>query len=126
MKKSMKPSKIKKIVVECLDWRDAIEIDSTIFDDVYMEAATRVIEKNKNTPDFSVAIVMKCYEDKDEKDPYKQFVYNTYYVLVNAALYDKAEMLRLNFLKVHGIDIKKQSLKSDESGKSKPADPTNN
>jgi hypothetical protein len=116
MKKSMKPSKLKKIVVKCLNWTDMVEIDGDIFDDVYMEAATRVVEKNRNTPDFSVSIVMMCYEKKDEKNSDKHICYNTYYVLVNAALYEKAELLRLNFLKTYAIDIQKQSLHGTEPG----------
>ncbi len=132
MKKSMKPSKLKKIVVKCLDWTDVVEVDADIFDDVYLEAATRVVEKNRNTPDFTVSIVIVCYEKKDEKDSNKHICYNTYYVLVNAAMYDKAELLRLNFLKIYNIDIKKQSLHGNEpgteptAGDTSPGDPSNN
>jgi len=110
MKKSMKAAKLRKIVVKCLNWTDEIEVDANLFDDVYMEAATRVIEKNRDTPDFTVAIIMVCYDKKDEKNINKHICYNTYFVLVNAALYEKAELLRLNFLKATKIDIQKQSL----------------
>jgi hypothetical protein len=126
MKKFMKGSKLKNIVVKCLNWSEEIEIDSSIFDDIYMEAATQIIEKNKNIPNFSVAIIMECYEKKDEKKPDKHFIYNTYFVLINAGLYEKAELLRLNFLKLHGIDIQKQSLKGDESGDQQSQTPGNN
>ena len=124
MKKSMKVSSLKKIVVKCLDWKEEVGVDSDIFDDVYMEAATRAVEKNRNTPNFSVAIVMECYEKKHEKDPYQHFIYNTYFVLVNSGMYEKAEILRLNFLKIHGIDIRKQSLHGNEPGTKQS--PTNN
>jgi hypothetical protein len=51
MKKDMKASALKKIVVKCADfWVDEFEIDSEIFDDVYVEAATRAIEKRKDLP----------------------------------------------------------------------------
>jgi hypothetical protein len=127
MKKSMKPSKkIKTIIVKCLNWSDKVEVDSEIHDDVYMEAATRVIEKNKKTPNFTVSVVMECYDKNDEKDPYKHIVYNTYFVLINAGLHEKAEMLRLNFLKVNKIDLQKQSLKGDESGNPNTPNTANN
>ena len=127
MKKSIKPSKTKKVIVQSLDWSEEIDIDSTIFDDVYMEAATRAIEKNKDKPNFSVAIVIKCHKKENENDPNKHYCYNTYFVLLNAALYDKAELLRLNFLNTHGIDIQKQSINGDEPGSQPPTSkPTNN
>lgn len=115
----MKASKkLKTIIVKCLDWFDKVDVDSEIHDDVYMEAATRVIEKNKNTPNFTVSIIMECYDKKDEKDPNKHFIYNTYFVLVNAGLHEKAEMLRLNFLKMNKIDLRKESIKGYDSGNS--------
>ena len=129
MKKYMRSSKLRKIVVHCLDWSDEVDIDGDIFDDVYMEAATRVIEKNKDTPNFSVSIVMKCYDKKDENIPDKHFVYNTFFVLINAAMYAKAELLRLNFLKIHKIDIQKQGLKGYEPDTKQPpgsSNPSNN
>jgi hypothetical protein len=33
--------------------------------------------------------------------------------MVNAALYEKAEMLRLNFKKKHGTDLKLESLRGE-------------
>src|SRR4051812_39368810 len=105
MKKYMKPPTLKKVVVKCSDfWMDEFEIDPEIFDDIYVEAATRSIEKRKNLEGFKVAVIIECWEKKDFKKPNKHFCYNTYRILINAALYDKAEMLRINFMKMHGID----------------------
>jgi hypothetical protein len=109
----MKKSALKTVIVKCLNWEETIVVDSDVFEDYYMEAATRAIEKKKEEDNIEVAVVMECYEKKNEKKPNKHFVYNTYYVLVNAALYDKAELLRLNFMKLHGIDLKEESLKGD-------------
>ena len=118
MKKYMKSSVIKKIVVKCRFsetdfWMDEYEVDSEIFDDVYMEAATRAIEKRKNLQGFRVTIILECWEKKDFKKPENHFCYNTYYVLINAGCHDKAEMLRFNFIKMHGIDLQKESLKGE-------------
>jgi hypothetical protein len=114
MKKDMKASALKKIVVKCADfWVDEFEIDSEIFDDVYVEAATRAIEKRKDLPGFRVTVVIECWEKKDFKKPEKHFCYNTYRVLINAGLHGKAEMLRLNFMRLHNIDLQKESLRGE-------------
>jgi len=98
-----------------LDWTEEFSIDPEIFDDVYMEAATRALEKRKDGEKFLVTVVMECYLKKDMKDANKHYVYNTYFVLINAGLHYKAEMMRLNFLKSHGIDLRKENLKGDDT-----------
>lgn len=115
MKKYMRaPTTKKKIVVKCADfWMDEYEIDSEIFDDVYIESATRAVEKRKNQQGFQVAVIITCWEKKDFKKPEKHFCYNTYRVLINAGLHDKAEMLRSNFMKMYGVDLQKESLKGN-------------
>ena len=110
----MKSTTIKKIVVKCADfWMDELEIDSEIFDDVYVEAATQAIEKRKKLNNFKVTVVLECWEKKDFKRPEKHFAYNTYRVLINAAMHEKAEILRINFMKIKGIDLQKESLKGE-------------
>ena len=117
----MSKSKLKKVVVKCLDWTEEFSVDPEIFDDIYMEAATRALEKRKDGEKFLVTVVMETYVKSDAKKPSKHFVYNTYFVLVNAGLHFKAEIMRLNFLKSHGIDLRKESLKGDDNG----TEPTN-
>ena len=69
MKNYMKTSTFKKIVVKCGKfWMDEHTVDSEIFDDVYLEAATRAIERQKNTPGFKVTIVLECWEKRDFKN----------------------------------------------------------
>jgi hypothetical protein len=115
MKNSMR-SKLKRVIVRCLDWVEEFDIDPVIFDDVYMEAATQALEKRKDGEKFLVTVVMETYLKADEKKSQKHYVYNTYFVLINAGLHFKAEMMRLNFLKSHGIDLRKESLKGDDNG----------
>ena len=115
MKKYMKSSRIKKIVIKCADfWMDEHEVDSEIFDDVYAEAATRAVEKRKDVEGFKLTPVLECWEKKDFKKPNKHFCYNSYRILINAGLHGKAEMMRFNFLKIHGIDLQVESLKGEE------------
>jgi hypothetical protein len=136
----MKSSTIKNIIVQCGQnpetkkpyWKDEIEVDSEIFDDPLLEAATQSVEKRKNEPDFKVAVVIECFEKKNAKDPMKHICYNSYFIMVNAGLYEKAELLRLNFKKAYKTDLQKESIKgeaddgkpntkSTKSTKSKPA-----
>lgn len=117
----MKSSTLKKVVVKCADfWMDEIEIESEIFDDVYVEAATRAVEKRKDLPGFKVTVVIETWEKKDFKKPAKHFCYNTYRILINAGMHSKAEMLRLNFIKLHGIDLQKESLRGENGNTDKP------
>lgn len=114
----MKSTTIKKIVVKCSNfWMDEFEIDSEIFDEVYVEAATRSIEKRKDLEGFKVAVIIECWEKKDFKKPDKHYCYNTYRIFINAGLHNKAEILRLNFMKLNKIDLRAESLKG-ENGKS--------
>jgi len=118
MKNNMKSQALKKVVVLCADfWKDEFDIDPDVFDDVLLEAATRAVEKRKNEEGFQVAVVFECFEKRHLKKYDLHFCYNSYKVLVNAALYEKAEMLRLNFKKKHGTDLKLESLRGEvESG----------
>jgi hypothetical protein len=114
MKKDTKTSTLKTVVVKCSNfWMDEFDIDSDSFDDIYVEAATRAIEKRKDTPGFKVTVILECWEKKDFKKPEKHFCYNTYRVLINAGLHEKAEILRLNFMRMHGIDLQKESLRGE-------------
>lgn len=113
----MKSSVIKKIIVKCLDWKEEIDVDSSIFNDVFMEAATRAIENRAKKPKFKVAVVMECYEKKHVLKREEHYVYNTYFVLVNCGFHIKAESLRINFLNIHKIDLQKESIRGeDENG----------
>ena len=124
MKNNMKSSTVKNIVVQCGPanapfWTDEIRVDAEIFDDPLFEAATRAVEKRKNEIDFKVTITIETYETQNIKDPMQHFCYNTYFVFVNAGLHEKAELLRLNFKKLYGNDLQKESIRGEyEDGKS--------
>jgi len=115
MKKYMKSSNIKKVVVKCADfWMDEFNIDSDIFDDIYVEAATRAVEKRQNLSDFKVGVIIECWEKKDFLKPAKHICYNTYHVLINAGIHHKAEIMRKNFMTMYGNDLRNESLKGDD------------
>lgn len=113
----MKSSQVKTVVVECklkdsLDVKE-FDIDSEIFDDIYLEAATRFADQHVRKRNAKIAPILSAYEKKDEKDFNKHFCYNSYYVIINAGFHRKAEIMRKNFMTVAGIDLQKESLKSD-------------
>lgn len=92
MLKIMKSSAIKTIVVRLTtDNVSEFDIDTEVFDDPYMEAATRAVEKSKKKKHATIRPITECW---DKKTPKKPFVYNSYWILVNAACYSKAELLR--------------------------------
>ncbi len=91
----MKSSSMKTIVVRLT--RDNVEefdIDTEIFEDPFMEAATRAVEKAKLKKHGIIRPVTECWE---KKNPKKSGLYNSYWILVNAACYAKAEILREKF-----------------------------
>jgi hypothetical protein len=92
----MKSSTIKTIVVRLTTENvQEFEIDTDIFDDPFMEAATRAVEKTKTHKYGIIRPIAECW---DKKDPKKSAaMYNSYWILVNAACYSKAELLREKF-----------------------------
>jgi hypothetical protein len=109
-------SSIKTIVVECKSKISGIvkefDVDSDIFDDVHLEAATRFAEEHVRKPNAKISPILSTYEKKDAKDYDKHLCLNSYFVIINAGFHQKAENMRLNFKKQFKIDLAKESLKS--------------
>ena len=107
----MKPnSKLKTIVVKLTaDNISEFDIDVNVFDDPFMEAATRAIEKTKTKSHGVVRPVAECW---DKNSPKKTLLYNSYWLLVNAACYSKAELLREKFRMQTDHDLSKEPMTS--------------
>lgn len=102
----MKSSTIKTIVVRLTsDDIFEIDIDCDVFDDPYMEAATRAVEKIKARKYGMIKPVTLVW---DKSTPTKPHLYNSYWILVNAASYKKAEMLREKFKVQSDNDLAKE------------------
>lgn len=103
----MKPSPTLKTVVVKLTADNVFEfaIDTDIFEDPFMEAATRAVEKTKAKKHGIIRAVTECW---DKKLPKKPFTYNSYWILINAACYTKAELLRDKFKAQTDIDLSKE------------------
>lgn len=118
----MKLSKIKTVVVEC-KLKDSVDkkqfdIDSDIFDDIFMEAATRFTEQYIKQKNVKMAPILTAWDKKDTKNFEKYYCYNSYYVVINAGFHKKAEIMRKNFLTATGIDLKHEKIKTESNGKS--------
>ncbi len=116
MQKIMKSSTIKTIVV-CLSADNISEhgIDMELFEDPYMEAVTRAVEKNKKNRGAIIHSTTQCW---DKKTPKITHTYNSYWILVNASSYRKAEQLREKFKMQHNIDLAKEPFHARDTGKS--------
>jgi hypothetical protein len=109
MEKSMKSLVTTKIIVVRLtaDNVNEFEIDTDVFDDPFMEAATRAVEKAKTKSHGMIRPIAECWE---KKSPKKSYMYNSYWILVNAACYKKAELLREKFKFQHDCDLAKEPM----------------
>lgn len=108
MAKIMKSSAIKTVVVR-LTADNVLEfpIDTDIFDDPFLEAATRAVEANRKLRGSIIRAITECW---DKKTPKKSQLYNSYWILVNASCFAKAEQLREKFLKQTDCDLAKEPL----------------
>jgi len=116
---------MRTIWVKTANWHKVIEIDETLFENVFIEACTQAIEiKTKETmpgQDFLVNAVMYCSDlyskNKDDQDK----VVNTYKILVNAGKHERAALLRQVFLKKIKMDLNNEPIinKSSKNGKRK-------
>jgi len=103
MEKIMKSLDIKIVVSLTQDSMHEFEIDTNIFADPFMEAATRAVEKCRNTKGAIIRPIITCWEKSSTK---KTHIYNSYWILVNASCYVKAEQLREKFKAQTDKDLK--------------------
>jgi hypothetical protein len=117
IEKKMKSSMVKKVVVECklknfIETKE-FDINSEIFDDFLLEAATRFVEQHVTKENAKIAPILTTFEKKDSKNYEKHFCFNSYYIIIFAGFHHKAEIMRRNFMSITGIDLKKESIKSN-------------
>ena len=113
----MKSSTNKTIVVR-LTAGDVSEydVDTEIFEDPFMEAATRAVEKARLKKHGIIRPVTECWE---KKNPKQAGLYNSYWILVNAACYAKAELLREKFRMQTDCDLAKEPIRGNSKSKSR-------
>lgn len=96
MPKIMKSSTTKVVIVKINNKRSQVTVDTAIFEDPYVEAATRVVEKQKSNPAFfsKIRVIGLCYFKEDEERPENHQHINMYHILMNAGMYKLADLLR--------------------------------
>lgn len=82
-----------------------IDVDCELFEDPFLEAETRAVEKEKLNKDVILKPILECWE---KKNPKKKVMSNSYWVLVNAGRYDRAERLREKFKMQTDCDLATQ------------------
>ena len=113
----MNRSAIKTIVVKLHpDNICEFDIDVDIFDDPFLEAATRSIEKTRKEKYGIVRAIIECW---DKKLPDKSYAYNSYWLLVNASCFFKAEQLRDKFKMQTGYDLSLEPVSREGNRNSK-------
>lgn len=111
---SMKTSNMKNIVVYLTeDDVSEFSIDLDTHSDPFMEAATRAVEKSKQKRGSVIRPITRCWE---KKTPKKVKMVNSYFVLVNAGFYAKAELLRDKFKMQTDIDLAKEPTHGNDVG----------
>jgi len=120
MQKTMKSSTTNKVVIVKLNGKKSqITVDSAVHDDIFIEAATRVVEKYRNDMSFfhKIRIIGECYEKAEEADINKHYQINMYHILMNAGLYSVAELLREKAKNLHKVDLQLEPARAN-AGKS--------
>lgn len=90
------------VTVEVDGLKTCLLIDPSCFDDPGLEAATRIVEKNRWKLGFAVNATTRCWMGTHVRN------YNTYWILVNAACYESAERLRAFVRKTANCDLAHQ------------------
>ena len=84
-----------------------VDINTDIFDDPLLEACTQAIEKIRKNKYGMINAITQCWF---KKTPKKIYCYNSYWLLINAACYNKAEQLREKVKLQTKIDLAKETL----------------
>ena len=93
-----------KLITVIIDPKNRFEIvvDTSVFDDPYMEAATRAILRLRRRPKSFIHPVIKCYSGESPKQVH---YYNSYTILYNAGMSAKAEELRAKYKEKTAKDL---------------------
>ena len=115
----MKSSTAKVVIVKINGKKSRVPVDAAIHDDIFIEAATRVVEKHRKDMSFfhKIRIIGECYEKDDENTPSKHYQVNMYHILMNAGLYSVAELLREKAKNLHNVDLQLEPARAN-AGKS--------
>ena len=103
---------MKNVFVKCGTWTQIVSVDEEIFEDYKVEACTQSIESRFKSGGASITAFMQCSDILKNNTVSKKFsIYNTYKILINAGLHNKAEMLRKICLTESDVDLAQEPIK---------------
>jgi hypothetical protein len=97
----------KLIKVKCAGWEMEVSVDTDNFDDIFIEACTRALEKNIRESKMIVAPFMEANIKKTKT----VYIFNSYKILANAGFYTFAENLRRNVKREMKVDLRNEPMK---------------
>ena len=97
----------KLINVKCAGWEVDVSVNADDFDDIFVEACTRALEKNISESNMLVAPFMEARIKKTKS----VFIFNSYKILVNAGFHTYAENLRKNVKRQMKVDLQNEPIK---------------
>lgn len=117
----MKTPTTKVVIVKINKKKHQVKIDAAIHDDIFIEAATRVVEKYKNNMSFfhKIRVIGYCYLKEDEANAENHYQINMYHILTNAGLYSVAELLREKTKNLHKVDLQLEPAKENARNSNK-------
>ena len=102
-------SKKKSLLVNNANEESAIDVEPDLFEDIFLEACTRLLERNIKSGNYTVGPYINVRLKRSRS---KIYTYNTYLVLINASHHYYAENLRTAFKKQTSIDLKCEPMKA--------------
>ena len=83
------------------------EVDVDLFEDPFFEAITRAIESRNKNIHIKVRSTATCWE---KQTPKIKHCINSYWTMINAGLYAKAELLREKVKVQNDVDLAKEPI----------------
>ena len=105
-----------KYTVKSANWSMTVSVNEEIFDDPHIEACTRCIENkiDKLDPDEDFLVNPIMFVKSLKRKNSKEKIVNTYKVLLNAGLPNRAELLRKVFYDTTDVDLAIEPLSSSK------------
>jgi hypothetical protein len=98
------------VTVNSGDWTKTLNIDSDIFDDIFTEACTRIVEHMSTEKKMILGPIMVCNTGIGKRKKYATC--NSYKVLLNAGLHVIAELFRKTVFEQTQIDWANEPFRS--------------
>jgi hypothetical protein len=99
----------KKVIVTGLKWKKTAIVDADVFEDVYVEACTQIIEKMVKNKKLNIGPTLTCWIEGDIENI---VTCNSYKILINAGYHKLAEAVKQELLKKTSMDWSTEPVRS--------------